>query len=85
MILSTLGWVVYGIYYGGDGGDLELLENFGLEVEPRICIERSRLIELQQGIGQFLQATESSSGEPLEGYCQLSGKPGIEVKIICLS
>ena len=40
------------------------------------------MIELQQGIGQFLQATGSSSGEPLEGYCQLSGKPGIEVKII---
>ena len=51
-------------------------------VKSRTCIERSRLIELQQGIGQFLQATGSSSGEPLEDYCQLSGKPGIEVKII---
>ena len=35
-------------------------------VKSRTCIERSRLIELQQGIGQFLQATESSSGEPLK-------------------
>ena len=51
-------------------------------VKSRTCIERSRLIELQQGIVQFLRATGSSSGEPLEGYCQLSGKPGIEVKII---
>ena len=51
-------------------------------VKSRTCIERSRLIELQQGFGQFLQATGSSSGEPLEDYCQLSGKPGIEVKII---
>jgi hypothetical protein len=33
-------------------------------VKSRTCIERSRLIELQQGIGQFLQATERSSGEP---------------------
>jgi hypothetical protein len=33
-------------------------------VKSRTCIERSRLIELQQGIDQFLQATESSSGEP---------------------
>ena len=36
-------------------------------VKSRTCIERSRLIELQQGIGYFLQATESSSGEPLKG------------------
>ncbi len=35
-------------------------------VKSRTCIERSRLIELQQGIGQFLQATGSSSGEPLK-------------------
>jgi len=35
-------------------------------VKSRTCIERSRLIELQQGIGQFLQATESLSGEPLK-------------------
>ena len=33
-------------------------------VKSRTCIEHSRLIELQQGIGQFLQATERSSGEP---------------------
>jgi hypothetical protein len=33
-------------------------------VKSRICIERSRLIELQKGIGQFLQATGGSSGEP---------------------
>jgi len=37
------------------------------QVKSRTCIERSRLIELQQGIGQFLQATDSSSGEPLTG------------------
>ena len=36
-------------------------------VKSRTCIERSRLIELQQGIGQFLQAAGSSSGEPLKG------------------
>ena len=36
-------------------------------VKSRTCIDRSRLIELQQGIGQFLQATGSSSGEPLKG------------------
>ncbi len=54
-------------------------------VKSRTCIERSRLIELQQGIGQFLQATEGSSGEPLKGYRHLSGKPGIEVKISDLS
>ena len=36
-------------------------------VKSRTCIERSRLIELQQGIGQFLQASGSSSGEPLKG------------------
>ena len=35
-------------------------------VKSRTCIERSRLIELQQGIGQFLQATASSSGEHLK-------------------
>ncbi len=33
-------------------------------VKSRTCIERSRLIELQQSIGQFLQPTGSSSGEP---------------------
>ena len=36
-------------------------------VKSRTCIERSRLIQLQQGIGQFLQATVSSSVEPLKG------------------
>ena len=36
-------------------------------VKSRTCIERSRLIELQQGIKQFLQSTWSSSGEPLKG------------------
>jgi hypothetical protein len=35
-------------------------------VKSRTCIERYRLIELQQGISQFLQATESSSDEPLK-------------------
>ena len=35
-------------------------------VKSRTCIERSRLIELQQVIGQFLQATGSSSGEPMK-------------------
>ena len=35
-------------------------------VKSRTCIDRSRLIELQQGIGQFLQVTESSSDEPLK-------------------
>ena len=35
-------------------------------VKSRTCIDRSRLIELQRGIGQFLQATGSSSGEPLK-------------------
>jgi hypothetical protein len=35
-------------------------------VKSRTCIARSRLIELQQGIGQLLQATGSSSGEPLK-------------------
>ena len=35
-------------------------------VKSRTCIERSRLLELQQSIGQFLQATESSYGEPLK-------------------
>ena len=35
-------------------------------VKSRTCIERSRLIEFQQGIVQFLQATERSSGEPLK-------------------
>ncbi len=33
-------------------------------VKSRTCIERSRLIELQKGIGQFLQAIGGSSGEP---------------------
>jgi len=36
-------------------------------VKSRTCIERSRLIELQRGIGRFLEATGGSSGEPLEG------------------
>ena len=36
-------------------------------VKSRTCIGRSRLIELQQGIGQFLQATGGSPGEPLKG------------------
>ena len=35
-------------------------------VKSRTCIERSRLIELQQSIGQFLQAKGGSSGEPLK-------------------
>ncbi len=34
-------------------------------VKSRTCIERSRLIELHQGIGQFLQATVGSSFEPV--------------------
>ena len=33
-------------------------------VKSRTCIERSRLIELQQGIDQYLEATASSSHEP---------------------
>ena len=36
-------------------------------VKSRTCIERSKLIELQQAIGQFLQSTGGSSGEPLKG------------------
>lgn len=32
-------------------------------VKSRTCIERARLVELQHGIGQFLQATASSPGE----------------------
>jgi hypothetical protein len=36
-------------------------------VKSRTCIERSRLLDLQQSIGQFLQATVGSSGEPLKG------------------
>jgi hypothetical protein len=51
-------------------------------VKSRTCIERSRLVGLQQGIGQFLKATAGSSGEPLKGYRQLSGKPEIKVKIV---
>ena len=51
-------------------------------VKSRTCIERSRLIELQEGVGQFLQATGGSSGELLEGYRELPCKSGIEVKII---
>jgi hypothetical protein len=51
-------------------------------VKSRTCIERSRLVELQQRFGQFLKATAGSSGEPLKGYRQLSGKPGIEVKVV---
>ena len=35
-------------------------------VKSRTCIELSRLIEIQQGIGQFLQVTVSSSSEPLK-------------------
>ena len=35
-------------------------------VKSRTCIERSKLLELHQGIGQFLQATGGSSGEPLK-------------------
>ena len=38
-----------------------------MRVKSRTCIDRSRLIELQQGIGQFLQAKGGSSGEPLKG------------------
>ncbi len=34
-------------------------------VKSRTCFERARLIELQQVIGRFLQATGGSSGEPL--------------------
>jgi hypothetical protein len=33
-------------------------------VKSRTCIEQSRLIELQKGIGQFLQASGGSSGDP---------------------
>lgn len=36
-------------------------------VKSRTCIERSRLLDLQESIGQFLQATAGSSGEPLRG------------------
>ena len=36
-------------------------------VKSRTCIERFRLLDLQQSIGQFLQATVGSSGEPLKG------------------
>ena len=36
-------------------------------VKSRTCIERSRLIELQRGIGQFLQATEGSSSDLSKG------------------
>jgi hypothetical protein len=36
-------------------------------VKSRTCIERSKLIELQQAIGHFLLATGGSSGEPLRG------------------
>ncbi len=52
------------------------------QVKSRTCFERSRLIELQHGIGQFLQATGSSSGEPLSGYRQPLDESGISVKII---
>jgi len=51
-------------------------------VKSRTLIERSRLSELQQAIGQFLHATGGSSGELSEGYRQLSGVPGNEVKNI---
>ena len=33
-------------------------------VKSRTCIERSKLLELHQGIGRFLQATGGASGEP---------------------
>ena len=36
-------------------------------VKSRTCIERSRLHELQQSIGQFLEATSGSSSEPSKG------------------
>jgi len=36
-------------------------------VKSRTCIERSGLLDLQQSIGQFLQVTAGSSGEPLRG------------------
>ena len=36
-------------------------------VKSMTCIERSRLLELHQGIGRFLQATGGSSGEPSKG------------------
>lgn len=36
-------------------------------VKSRTCIERSRLIELQQSIGQFLEKTTGSSGELFKG------------------
>ena len=49
-------------------------------VKSRTCIERTRLIELQQCIGQFLQATGSSAAEPLIGYVDFSGVQGIESK-----
>ena len=36
-------------------------------VKSRTCIERFRLLDLQQSIGLFMQATGGSSGEPLKG------------------
>ena len=36
-------------------------------VKSRTCIERSKLLELRQGIDRFLQATGGSSGEPSKG------------------
>lgn len=36
-------------------------------VKSRTCIERSRLVELQQAVDQILQATRASFGEPLGG------------------
>ena len=50
------------------------------QVKSRTCIERTRLIELQQCIDQFLQATGSSSVEPLIGYVDFSDFQGIESK-----
>jgi hypothetical protein len=37
-----------------------------MRVKSRTCIERSKLLELQMGIGRFLQATGGASGEPLK-------------------
>ena len=36
-------------------------------VKSRTCIERSKLLELHQGIDRFLQATGGSSGQPSNG------------------
>ena len=37
-------------------------------VKSRTCIERSKLLELHQGIGRFLQATAGSPNEPVIGF-----------------